>query len=175
MLHSLKRCAVAFITVLFIISSALADNLIAAQDARPAPLAELSLKTNNNTSLQIADFKGKVVLIDFWASWCEPCRDSFPWMNELKEKYDEQDFEIIAVNLDEDIELAKGFLQQVPAQFKVVYDEQKQLPNPYGLVGMPSSYLLDREGRIRSGYIGFYNEHTEHYEVIIQSLLKEAD
>jgi len=76
----------------------------------------------DNTRQSLNDYKGKLVYLDFWASWCIPCRKSFPFMNEMQSKYKDKGLEIIAINLDTDITLVRKFLKQYPAQFKIAYD-----------------------------------------------------
>ena len=86
---------------------------------------------------------GKVVLVDFWASWCVPCRRSFPWMNEMQQKYADDGLIIIAVNLDNNSTDAVKFLRDYPAKFRIVYDTDKELAREYGVQAMPSSFLIE--------------------------------
>jgi thiol-disulfide isomerase/thioredoxin len=116
--------------------------------------------------------EGDLIYLDFWASWCTPCRKSFPWLNEMQSKYGSQGFKVIAVNLDSDKSLAKRFLSAVPADFPIYYDPQSELAEALELKGMPSSYLLDSNGSILAQHVGFKNKKTVEYEVKIQSFLK---
>lgn len=151
----------------------LAAGLTPAKDAQPVPLAEVQLVGIDGTKSALTNYKGKVVLVDFWASWCGPCRESFPWMNSIQQQYQSQGLEVIAINLDEEPELAHAFLQQVPAQFRVLLDTEAQLPDAFGLIGMPSSYLIDRSGLIRAQHIGFHASQVADYEQSIKTLLAE--
>ncbi len=121
----------------------------------------------------LQDLRGRVVYLDFWASWCTPCRKSFPWMNEMAARYADQGLEIISVNLDKERALAEKFLREMPASFVVVYDPAGRLAEQYGLIGMPTSYLIDRRGEVRQRHVGFHVRSQDAYESEIQQLLRE--
>lgn len=126
-----------------------------------------------NHETKLSDLKGKVVYIDFWASWCKPCRASFPFMNDMHAKYQAEGLEIIAVNLDENKENAEAFLERLPANFTVVFDPDGNIAQQYELVGMPSSYLVDRDGNLRASHQGFFTAQLPAYENEIKQLLAE--
>lgn len=117
--------------------------------------------------------KGQVVYLDFWASWCKPCRKSFPWMNQMQQKYAGQGLQVIAINLDSEEALAKAFLERVPTQIPIIYDPEGTIASDYQLVGMPSSYLIDKEGRIRFSHKGFFSHSEDLYEQELVLLLNE--
>lgn len=118
-------------------------------------------------------YKNKVVYLDFWASWCGPCRKSFPWLNDIQKKYQNKGLVVIGVNLDTDIDQAKEFLKNVPANFRVFSDPDGKLAEKYKLIGMPSSFVLDGKGKVRHRHVGFKKSNIEDYEKSIVSLLKE--
>ncbi|WJG09266.1 TlpA disulfide reductase family protein [Aliiglaciecola sp. LCG003] len=122
---------------------------------------------------QLSDLKGQVIYLDFWASWCKPCRKSFPWMNRMTEKYGTEGLKVIAVNLDSDATLANQFLAKIPAQFQIVYNPDGSIAKQYQLPGMPSSYIIDKSGEIRVAHKGFHLDKTQQYESELVSLLKE--
>jgi len=139
-------------------------------------LFTLSLPTQAEqwlSKLDLAQYKNKVVYLDFWASWCGPCRKSFPWLNEVEAKYKKQGLVVIGVNLDSEVELAKQFLKEVPANFRVYSDPDGKLAEKYKLVGMPSSFVIDGKGKVRHRHVGFKKNKSDEYEKSIQSLLKE--
>jgi thiol-disulfide isomerase/thioredoxin len=118
--------------------------------------------------------EGKVIWVDFWASWCVPCRRSFPWMNTMQDKYGEQGLQIIAVNVDKDRALADGFLAEVPAQFSLRFDPAGALAKQFEVQAMPSSFLLDASGRVLERHFGFKLADAEEYERAIQAALAAA-
>jgi thiol-disulfide isomerase/thioredoxin len=115
----------------------------------------LAAPAHADDGLDLARLRGKVVYLDFWASWCKPCRESFPWMNSLQSAYAKQGVVVVAVNVDQERALADAFLKQYPAQFQVYYDPSGKLAESYRVVGMPSSFLIDRSGTVRYRHVGF--------------------
>jgi thiol-disulfide isomerase/thioredoxin len=117
-------------------------------------------------------FKDKVVLIDFWASWCGPCGESFPAMEELQKKYGPQGFVIIAVNVDEKKSDMEDFLKDHHGSFVIVRDGKQKLVEKAGVATMPSSFLLDQHGKVVFAHSGFHGSETKkQYEREIESLL----
>lgn len=144
-------------------------SLLAAQ--HPAPPTSLLLDSGHTQRL--ADYQGQVVYLDFWASWCKPCRRSFPWMSDMQAKYADKGLKIIAVNLDADKALADAFLKESPANFTIAFDPEGKVAEQYQLLGMPSSYLIDRNGVIRKAHQGFFVKKQAAYEQEIKDLLAE--
>lgn len=134
----------------------------------PAQAATLDLATVP----MVQSAKGKVVLLDFWASWCAPCRKSFPWMNALQKKYGDKGLVVIGVNLDSDRKLAAEFLQAVPAQFRIEYDPKGNLATGLDVSAMPTSFLLDRSGKIVKQHAGFREAQLAAREQEIEQILK---
>jgi thiol-disulfide isomerase/thioredoxin len=121
-------------------------------------------------SLDIEQHRGKVVLLDFWASWCEPCRHSFPWLNEMQAKYGDR-LVVIGVNVDSERAEANRFLAQVPAHFQVIYDPAGELAARYDVMGMPSSYLFDTSGTLVDKHLGFRKALRAEREAQLRKLL----
>ncbi len=124
-------------------------------------------------TITLSQFKGKVVLLDFWASWCRPCRQSFPWMNAMQAKYGAQGFEIIAINVDKDRVLADEFLKKLPSNFTLAFDPKGTVAAMYRLKGMPYAFLIDKRGIIRKQHIGFHKRKVHLYEASIKKLLRD--
>lgn len=141
-----------------------------AQSAELAPGFKLPTTQGD---VNISALKGKVVYVDFWASWCKPCKQSFPWLNDLQAKYKAQGLEVVAINLDKDRASADDFLQAVPAQFTVAFDPAGSIAEQYRLQGMPSTYLIDRQGNLRAQHIGFRDHDKQKLEQAINKLLAE--
>jgi len=121
----------------------------------------------------LAPYAGKLVYVDFWASWCGPCAQSFPWLNEMQAKYGKQ-LAIVAVNLDAQSADAQAFLGKHPAKFDVVYDAQGQLAERYHIAGMPSSVILDANGHVIHQHAGFRSAQAADYEAAIRQALNTA-
>ncbi len=124
--------------------------------------------------LGLSQLRGKVVIVDFWASWCAPCRQSFPWLNEMQAKYRDRGLVVIGVNVDRERTEADRFLAQTPAAFKIVYDPDGALAARYQVPGMPSSYLIGRDGQQAGVHIGFRKGAREQREAELQRLLADA-
>jgi len=122
--------------------------------------------------LDLASHKGKVVYLDFWASWCKPCRASFPWMNSLLSKYPADKFIVITINLDAEKSEMQRFLDKVPAKFDIYRDASGSIAEKFQLEAMPTSYLIDADGKVVSKHIGFYTGKIEEYEREIEELLR---
>lgn len=122
---------------------------------------------------KLSDASGKVVYLDYWASWCGPCRQSFPWMNEMQAKYGGQGLQIVAVNLDAKAEDAQRFLASQPAMFTVLFDPKGLTPRQYGVKGMPSSFLIGRDGVVVARHMGFREVDRSALESQIETALKQ--
>lgn len=119
------------------------------------------------------NLSGKVVYIDFWASWCKPCKKSFPWLNQIQSKYKNKGFKVLAINLDKDKALADKFLSQIPVNFTIAYDPDGKSAESFQVQGMPSSYLIDRTGHLRARHIGFRENDKAELEQAVVKLLNE--
>lgn len=121
--------------------------------------------------IDLPEFRGKVVYLDFWASWCVPCRQSFPWMNAMQKQYGKDGFVVVAVNMDQQRGDADAFLQKYPAGFLVRFDPEGHLARSFNLRGMPTSVLLDRDGRTVLVHEGFRSGDSARLEESIRMAL----
>ena len=126
-------------------------------------------------ALDLAQHQGKVVVLDFWASWCVPCRRSFPWWNTMQAKYGDDGLVIIGVNLDNDLQDAAKFLEEYSADFSIHYDVDKVLAKQYGVQAMPSTYILGRDGKIVATHFGFKVKQQQEYESVLVNALKAGE
>ena len=113
------------------------------------------LQQADGTTVRLADFKGKVVLVDFWASWCVPCKTSFPALDALYREYSARGLEVLAVNVDEQRKAADAFLAARPHTMPVLFDPKGESPQAFDVRGMPSSFLIDRDRHIRFTHMGY--------------------
>lgn len=123
---------------------------------------------------ELPSTSGKVVLLDFWASWCGPCKASFPALDELQKQYAKLGLIVLAVNLDDKSETMQTFLKEHPVSFAVVRDVAHKLVEHADVQSMPSSFVIDRSGKVRFTHSGFHGEKTVvEYKMQIETLLKE--
>ena len=139
---------------------------------QPAPAFELP---GQQGTVQLAAYKGKTVYLDFWASWCGPCKQSFPWMNDMQKKYGAKGLRVVGVNLDQKPEDAKAFLAATPAQFDIAFDSAGQAPKLYGVKGMPTSMLIGPDGKVLMVHQGFKAEGRDELEAQIKQALHIKD
>lgn len=138
----------------------------------PAPGFKLPLLTQKGT-LSLSQYRGKVVYLDFWASWCGPCRKSLPLLNDLRQQLQDQPFEVLAINLDEDIKDARQFLKQFPVSYPTLHDSQGDSPQRYQVRGMPTSYLIDKQGKLRAVHAGFKPSDMKKIRRQVSALLEQ--
>jgi thiol-disulfide isomerase/thioredoxin len=144
---------------------------------KAAALTLLFIVSNTTAApaLDLTEFRGKVVVLDFWASWCVPCRRSFPWMNSMVEKYEDDGLVIIGVNMDSDPAESAAFLQKYPARFRIVNDSEGILARQYDVIAMPSSYVFDRKGQLVTRHLGFKVKRQDEYEAVVVETLAAGE
>jgi thiol-disulfide isomerase/thioredoxin len=125
------------------------------------------------SELNMTEFQNKVVYLDFWASWCGPCRQSFPWLNAMHSKYQDKGLVIIAVNLDKDFNKAEQFIKAFPASFLLYSDPKGIVAQKYKITAMPSSYLFSGNGELADKHLGFKKSDVARYEENIVKLLAQ--
>jgi peroxiredoxin len=142
-----------------------------AQVGQPAP--SFSLKALQGNSVNLSDFEGKVVFLDFWAPWCAPCREELPELDRLYRKYRKDGFEVVGICLDTPEARVTKFLQKVPVTFQILIDKKGEAAEVYRFSGVPAGFLIDRDGIIRKQYKGFAMDLLPLYEKEISDLLKQ--
>jgi len=159
-------------TAAFLMSAVFSINASAVDVGQAAPQFTLP-SLNNDQPVNLQQFNGKVVYLDFWASWCAPCRVSFPLLNKLHQKLKSQGFEVVAVNLDEKKANAEKFLQEIPVDFTVLHDSDGGWSDKYVVESMPTSFIIDKHGVVQMIHHGFTSEDINSLEQKITALLAE--
>lgn len=149
-------------------SLSFAGQALALDPGQPAPALELQGAT---APVGLSKLKGKLVYVDFWASWCGPCKQSFPWMNEMQAKYGARGLQILAVNVDAKRADADGFLAGTPASFQVAFDPTGDAPKRFEVKGMPSSVLVGPDGKVIKVHNGFRADERKQLEDAIVAAL----
>ncbi|WP_221793690.1 TlpA family protein disulfide reductase [Oceanobacter mangrovi] len=140
---------------------------------QPAPQFRLPLLNSEPepARMGISDLHGQLVLLDFWASWCGPCRKSLPFLDELQSRYSARGFQVLAVSLDDSAAAGLGFLQQYPVGYTNLLDVDSDVADLYQVRGMPTSVLIDRDGKVAWVHPGFKEQDKDQIEQQIQSRL----
>lgn len=148
---------------------------ISAQAAQEisGPAPAFSLPTSTGASDSLANHRGDVVMINFWASWCEPCRTEFPLIDALYKKYKKLGFTVLAVNIEPDAKAAQGFLKNTPVSFPVLMDSKNTVSDTYKVDAMPTTVMVDRNGNQRFLHRGYQPGYEAEYEKNIRALLRE--
>ena len=124
------------------------------------------------SGLDLSEYHGKVVVVDFWASWCAPCRRSFPWLDAMQRKYADEGLVVIGVNEDKSAADAEAFLRDVSADFRIVLDLEGEIARRYELIAMPSTYVFGRDGQLVARHLGFKVAKQSEYEALLRNLLE---
>jgi thiol-disulfide isomerase/thioredoxin len=157
--------------IVIAVSAMLAGNVFAQEVGKSAPSFDVPGAPAN---VRLADLKGKVVYVDFWASWCSPCKQSFPWMNDMQAKYGARGLQIVGITVDRKREDAEKFLASTPAKFMVGFDTTGKVAEAYKPKGMPTSYLIGADGVVRAMHVGFKDSDRAELEREIEAALTAA-
>lgn len=133
-----------------------------------------SLSEANTTTQTLTQQQGKVIYLDFWASWCKPCVKSMPALNKIRSELNLADFEIVAVNLDKDFKEARAFMAKYPVDYPVVHALEVDIAQLYQINGLPTSYLIDKQGTLRFSHQGFKPQDISQIKQQILSLINIA-
>ena len=141
---------------------------------RGGELPAVKLSRADGTQLDLSGLRGRVVLVDFWASWCGPCRESFPFLDGLRQQHAERGLTVVGVNVDEDRADAQRFLDRTPVAFDIVYDAEAATPPRFGVKAMPSTYVFGRDGTLRAVHLGFRDSDRASLTQEVAAALAEA-
>ena len=137
----------------------------------PAP--DFTLKAANGENIKLSEFRGDVVMINFWASWCAPCRQEMPLLDKLYAKYSPMGFTLLGVNVEEDPAQARRLLEEIPVRFPILFDTRNEVSRLYQVEAMPSTVLVDRDGRLRFLHKGYLPGYEKKYEAEVKALVME--
>jgi len=140
-------------------------------EGQPAP--DFALKSSTGANMRLSEYRGDVVMINFWATWCGPCRQEMPLLDELYTRYQRVGFNLLGVNIDDDSRRAMKMIEELGVSFPVLFDARKEVSELYEVEAMPVTVLVDREGRVRHVHHGYKPGYEEKYLDQIRSLLRE--
>ena len=147
--------------------------LAANQATAPKPAPDFSLPARDGGVVQLSELKGQVVMINFWATWCGPCRQEMPLLERIHAKYEPLGFTLLGVNVEPDSAAATAWLKDVPVTFPILFDAKNAVAEQFGVMGMPNSVFVDREGRVRYVHRGYKPGDEARYADMVRSLVKE--
>jgi len=142
-------------------------------EALEGPAPDFTLKSRSGENVKLSELRGDVVMINFWASWCAPCRQEMPLLEEMYKKYNDLGFELLGVNVEEDSSKAAELLREVPVSFPILYDNTNKVTKLYNVVAMPSTVMVDRDGKMRYLHRGYLPGYEAEYIKQIKELIRE--
>lgn len=153
-------------SVMFFISAAQAADV---QGKAP----DFTLKSSSGKNLKLSEHRGEVVLLNFWASWCGPCRKEMPYLEQIQEKYSDYGFTVMGVNVEEDSSKAKKMLKDIPVSFPILYDTTNSVSKAYKVSAMPTTVIIDRDGNMRYLHKGYKSGDEATYKQWVKKLIRE--
>jgi peroxiredoxin len=148
-------------------------SMAATADIGEGAAPDFTLKSASGENLRLSELRGEVVMINFWASWCAPCRQEMPLLDELYNQYSPMGFTILGVNVEEDSTKARQMLEESPVTFPVVFDSKSAVSKLYNVVAMPSTVLVDRDGKVRYLHRGYKPGYEDAYQQQVRALIRE--
>ena len=150
-----------------------AASTLAASGMEGQPAPDFALKSSSGENMRLSEHRGDVVMINFWATWCGPCRQEMPLLDELYTRYQRVGFNLLGVNIDDDSRRAMKMIEELGVSFPVLFDARKEVSKLYSVEAMPVTVLVDREGNVRHVHNGYKPGYEEKYQDQIRSLLRE--
>lgn len=147
--------------------------MMAQAEAINVPAPDFTLESRSGENLRLEDYRGEVVMLNFWASWCGPCRQEMPLMDDIYSQYKDLGFTILAVNVDENRDEALRFLEAVPVDYPILYDPESRVSELYEVQAMPTTVMIDRNGNARFVHYGYQPGYEDDYEQQIRELVRE--
>ena len=156
-----------------LIFSVCAATSLASSGLAGQPAPDFSLKSSSGENLRLSEYRGDVVMINFWATWCGPCRQEMPLLDELYSRYQRVGFSLLGVNIDDDSRRAMDMIRELGVSFPVLFDTRKEVSRLYEVDAMPVTVIVDREGNVRHVHEGYKPGYEQKYLDEIRSLLRE--
>jgi peroxiredoxin len=153
-------------------ASLLAASSVAAGDLS-APAPNFTLQSQTGETVSLADFRGDVVMINFWATWCGPCRKEMPHLEALHQRYSSLGFTLLGVNVEDNPKGAEKYLEETPVSFEILFDPANKVTALYDVVAMPSTVMVDRNGNMRYIHHGYLPGYENEYQTQVRALLRE--
>lgn len=173
-LHSLMPKATSSLATLAGAASLLVGLLLGSANVHANENApDFTLKSKENGNIRLSEQRGNIVLVNFWASWCGPCRDELPEMEALYQEYQDLGFEILAINVDDEASKADVLLNDIEVSFPVLYDTSGEVSKLYDVNAMPTTVMIDRDGNQRLVHLGYRAGDEKKYEKAIKILMRE--
>jgi thiol-disulfide isomerase/thioredoxin len=162
----LGRCLLGLTAMMFMVAAS-------ASEVVQGPAPDFALKTDSGSNLRLSELRGDVVMINFWASWCGPCREEMPLLDEIHQRYKPLGFTVLGVNVEEDSRAAKALLEQIPVSFPILFDNDSTVSKLYDVRAMPSTILVDRDGNMRYLHRGYKPGYEQQYTQQVRALVRE--
>lgn len=159
--------------LLLVVMAVLTSSLCWAAKNVSGPAPDFTLKSKSGSNLRLSEQRGNVVLINFWASWCGPCRQEMPLLDDIYQKYNRLGFTIFGVNVDKDSSKADSILNDIPVSFPVLYDPTGTVSKQYDVDAMPTTVIVDRDGNMRFLHRGYKPGYEDEYVSQIKKLIRE--
>jgi len=147
--------------------------LAPARAALDSPAPDFTLKSASGENIKLSELRGQVVLSNFWASWCGPCRQEMPLLDQMYQKYGPLGFTLLGVNVEQDTKDAERMLKDAPVTFPILFDAENQVSKLYDVTAMPSTVLVDRDGKVRYMHKGYQPGYEDEYQTQIRALVRE--
>ena len=157
--------------LILLLSSILLPGITARAVSGIAP--DFALQSRDGETVSLAGLRGQVVMINFWATWCGPCREEMPHLEALHQRYSALGFTLLGVNVEEDSENAEAWLEEMPVSFPILFDPENRVSVLYNVLAMPSTVLVDRQGNLRFLHHGYQPGYENEYQTQIRALIRE--
>ncbi len=160
-------------SIIALVFSVFAASSLASSGMEGQPAPDFALKSSTGENLRLSEYRGDVVMINFWATWCGPCRQEMPLLDALYSRYQRVGFSLLGVNIDDDSRRAMQMIEELGVSFPVLFDARKEVSKLYEVEAMPVTVIVDREGKVRYIHHGYKPGYEDKYLDQIRSLLRE--